>query len=194
MFGVGHPFVRAAECRRRVLRQCAAVGCTLLVGILAGLAHNGWSWPLVGAAGVVLVTLLVILAGLRQRVREEAIDLLLTGYLNAPVSAIQVERRRLSSPRTRLALSRTYLTITQQARSGARLAPAARPLFHPWVVRDVEEELLAVAHALEAERVSVLTVARAERLITNGTSNLYGFDPGSLKSDLHRILDDLKDP
>jgi hypothetical protein len=176
------------------VRQCAAVAGMVPIGVVAGLAHARWSGAVVGAAGVVLVVLLVVLAGVRQRVRDEAIDLLLTGYQNAPISAVQKERRRLSSGRARLGLSRTYVTIARQAQPGAGLVtPGARPLFQRSVVQGVVEELLAIARALEAGRACAPAVARAERLITNGTSKLYGSDQHALKAELNRILGDLQD-
>ncbi len=153
MLGSEHPFVHASESRRSAVRQSAAVAAVLAGGIATRAANVAWSWALIGAATIVLSTLLIILAGLRQRVRDEAIDLLMTGYQNAPIAAVQNERRRLVSRRTRHALSDTYTTIARQAR------PAA---------------------------------ARAERLITNGTSNLYGSDQRALKAEFTRILDDLE--
>ena len=160
----------------------------------ARIANATWSWPLIGAAAIVLVGLLIILAAVRQRVRDEAINLLLTGYENAPIAAVQNERRRLVSRRTRRALGMNYMTIARQAGPGAGLVVAsARPLFQRRIVRGVIEELVAIGRALERDDVAAPAVARAERLITDGTSNLYGSDQRSLKVELQRILNDLKD-
>lgn len=193
MLGSEHPFVRASETFRSVVGQSAAVAAVLGAGIAARVANASWSWPLVGAAAIVLVALLIVLAAVRQRVRDEAIDLLLTGYQNAPIGAVQTERRRLVSRRTRQALGMSYVTIARQARPAAGLVVAgARPLFQRRIVRGVIEELLAIGRALQDDRVAAPAVARAERLITDGTSNLYGSDQRSLKAELDRILDDLE--
>ena len=194
MLGSAHPFVRAEDTLRSVEEQAGAVAAVLAIGIAARIGNESWSWPLIGAAGIVLVGLLIILAAVRQRVRDEAINLLLTGYENAPIAAVQNERRRLVSRRTRRALGKTYMTIARQAGPGAGLVVAsARPLFQRRIVRGVINELVAIGQALERDDVAAPAVARAERLITDGTSKLYGSDQRSLKLELQRILDDLTD-
>jgi hypothetical protein len=194
MLGSAHPFVRAAASFRSVEQQAAAVAAVLAIGAGARIAHVTWSWPLICAAGIVLVGLLIIRAAVRQRVRDEAINLLLTGYETAPIAAVQNQRRRLVSRRTRRALGRTYTTIARQAGPGAGLVvPSARPLFQRRIVRGVIDELVAIGQALERDDVAAPAVARAERLITDGTSNLYGSDQRSLKQELQRILKQLKD-
>jgi hypothetical protein len=191
MLGSEHPFVRATEALRRVRQQVGAVAVLLAIGVAARIASAAWSWALIGSAAVVLAGLLMIRAALRQQVRDEAINLLLTGYENASIGAVQNERRRLLAGRTRRALGRTYLTIARQAQLRAKFA-LARPLFQCWVVRDVVEELIAIGRALEADQVGAPAVARAERLISDGTSSLYGSDPRPLRLELQRILDDLR--
>ena len=194
MLGSAHPFVRAAATLRSVEQQAGAVAAVLAIGAVARIADVTWSWPLICAAGIVLVGLVIILAAVRRCVRDEAINLLLTGYEDAPIAAVQNERRRLVSRRTRRALGRTYTTIAREAGPGAGLVVAsARPLFQRRIVRGVINELVAIGQALERDDVAAPAVARAERLITDGTSNLYGSDQRSLKLELQRILNHLKD-
>ena len=194
MLGSAHAFVRAAATLRSVEEQAGAVAAVLAIGIAARIGNETWSWPLIYAAGIVLVGLLIIRAAVRQGVRDEAINLLLTGYENVPIAAVQNERRRLVSRRTRCALGKTYMTIAREAGPGAGLVMASsRPLFQRRIVRGVINELVAIGQALERDDVAAPAVARAERLITDGTSNLYGSDQRALKLELQRILDELKD-
>lgn len=159
-------------------------------GLVAWWTGVTWAWALAGAAVAVLGVLLMIVAARRQRVRDEAVGLLLSGYETGPIAAVHQQRKRLTARRTRRALSRTYRTIIYEARP--RTTPVlagTRPLFEPRVVRTVLAEILAVSRALEEDHVPATFVARAERLITATSSSLYGADPLALKADLRRILD-----
>ncbi len=166
-----------------------------MLGVGARVVDLTRSWAFIAAAGSVCTALIIMLVVVRQRVRDEAIELLLTGHQYAPIAAVENERRRLMSRSTRRALGKTYLTIADQARpKNVLLVAGARPLFQRRVVNTVIDELLAVGRALESDQAGAPAVARAERLITNGTSHLYGSDQQALKAELSRILDELEHP
>ena len=139
-----------------------------------------------------LSILTLLIAGFRQCKHDHAIDLILKGYQNVPIAAIQDQRRRLLSTRTRaLASPASFEEMIDQVQNWPTLQPGGTPLFHPRTVAGAIEDLLAVARALESEVVSAQGVARAERAFTDGASPLYGHDVIALHAELRRVHHDL---
>ena len=136
--------------------------------------------------------LTLLIAGFRQCKREQATDLILNGLQNVPIAAIQVQRRRLLSTRTRRTLARCFERMIDQMLKWPTLqAPGARPVFHPRTIAGAIDDLRTVARALETENVSAQGVARAERVITDDASPLHGHDAIALRAELRRIHHDL---
>lgn len=192
LLGSDHPLVRASELLQSVLRQWVLVAAVFLGAAAAGIAGEAWAWPLILGAGIVFSVLTLLIAGFRQCKHDQAIDLILKGYQNVPIEAIQDQRRRLLSTRTRSSLARHFEEMIDQVQKRPTLLPReARPLFHPRTVAGAIEDLLAVARALESNVVSAAGVARAERMITDGASPLYGHDVIALHAELRRVHHDL---
>ena len=102
---VGHPLVRAIEAVQYTVRQWVHVAAVLTGSVIALIEGGAWAAPLAGSAATVLLVLTVILAACDQRKRDCAIELILEGRGSVPIAAVQRQRRRLVSARTREGLA-----------------------------------------------------------------------------------------
>ena len=192
LLGPEHPLVQASDLLQRIARQCVVVAAVLVAAIAACVAGYGWAWTLILGAGVVLSILALLAVGFQQCKHDHAIDLILKGYQNFPIAAVQDQRRRLLSARTRLRLARSLIQTVNEVSQRPRWQARGRtPLFHPETIAETIDELLEVEHALSTDEVSAQGIARAERLITDGASPFYGHDSIALRAELHRIRHDL---
>jgi hypothetical protein len=191
LLGSDHPLICASRMLQAVIRQSVIVMAVLVGGIILHLEGCGWAWPLILGAAINLSILALLIAGFQQSKRDHAIELILNGYQNFPIAVIQGQRRRLLSSRTRRSLARSFERMIDQVATWPTLQPRRAPAFHPVAVAEAAEDLLAVARALEVECVSAQGVARAERLITDETSPLYGHDLTAFRAELRRVRHDL---
>ncbi len=172
------------------MRQGVNVAAVLAGSVIALIEGRSWASPLALSAAGVLLVLGVLLAAHLQRERDRAIELILEGREGVPVAAVQRQRRRLSSKRTRLGLARSFEDILQEASTRRRVQfRPLSPLFEPRVVRAVTNELRGVIGLLRSEEISTCGVARAERLVEHGVSPLYGHDVRALREELRRVRD-----
>jgi hypothetical protein len=139
------------------------------------------------SASVVFVVLTILAAAFRQREHDRAIDVILDGYEEIPIAAVRRQRRRLLSDRTRRTLARNFEHMIHQASAPQIQMRGARPLFHLRVVAKVSPDLYEVVRLLRTGHVPARGVARAERMITDGTSPLYGLEVDALREELHRV-------
>ena len=192
LLGPEHPLVQASDVLQSIARQCVVVAAVLVGAIAAHIAGYAWAWTLILGAGVVLSILALLAVGFQQCKRDHAIDLILKGYQNFPIAAVQDQRRRLLAARTRLRLSRSLIhTVNEVSQRPRWQACGSVPLFHPQTIAEAIDELLEVAHALAVEEVSAQGIARAERLITDGASSFHGHDSIVLRAELRRTRHDL---
>jgi hypothetical protein len=192
LLGADHPFVEASVLLQRIARQSLAVASVLLGAIAASIAGYAWAWTLMLGAGWVLLILLLLAAGFHHCTRDHAIDLILQGCQNFPIAAIEHQRRRLRSARTRSRLARSVMLAAEGVSRGPEWPDVGRPAkLHHQTIEDAVDDLLEVAQALATEEVSVQGVARAERLIIDGASPFYGDDMIALRAELRRIRHDL---
>lgn len=187
LLGSDHPLVRVLH------RTVVAVERSYVVsGLLAGSAvvwlegvHGALAFLL--ASAVVQIALACDVAALVSRRRECARDLIIEGRGDLPLEAVQRECRRLEDPAYREDLAHGLDIIRDAAAHPVSWPPAARPLFRVDVVAAVDRELAEVAVRLRGERAGVRGVAMLERLVTDGTSPLYGDRTRPLREELHRI-------
>ena len=138
--------------------------------------------------------LTVILAACEQRKRDCAIELVLEGRESVPIPAVQRQRWRLISKRTRDSLAANLEEMVCHVSNPRALqSRVTRPLFEPMVVATVTDELREVIGLLRAEGVSARGVARTERLVPHGVSPLYGYEVSALREEVRRVSDLLKD-
>jgi hypothetical protein len=186
--GADHPLTRAAETSERVWGQVRAVAAVLVGSTIDVLLGRPWAAPLAGAAAVVLAVLALIVAACRTHQRDRALDLILEGRDDIPVTEVQRQRTRLSSERTRRDLS---LSLKEIVRDGAsrnrRSSCRIPPLFDPAVVTAVAEDLRIISRLLLEHAGNVRGIALTELLVTRATSPLYGRDVVQLREELRRV-------
>jgi hypothetical protein len=184
--GERHPLVRALADVDAAARQLAAVAAALGAGLLGTAAGASWGPAVTVAAGLVavVITCRVLLA--HDTARRRACDVLIEGDAGVAVPVVQEQRRRLldRDHRERLATSYEELAIVL-GRSRGRLTQVV-PATTTELPETIAPQLQAVADALRDDRVAPGGVALAERLLTDGTSVLYGSDAQRLRRELVR--------
>ena len=185
-----HPLLRATEAVHYTGRQWVHVAAVLAGSVIARIEGREWAGPLACSAASVLLILTVLLAAHKQRERDCAIELVLEGREGIPIAAVQRQRRRLLSDQTRSGIAGNLEDLIWQAASRSMVQIRVTPLpFDAMVVRLVAGELRDVIGLLRTEGVSARGVARAERLIEQALSPLYGQDVGALREELYRVRD-----
>ncbi len=117
LLGADHPLVRATDILHSVIREWVLVAAVLIGSIIARIGGQAWAWPLILGAGMVLSILTLLIAGFRQCKHDHAIDLILKGCQNIPIAAIQDQRRRLLSTRTRRRLAQSFEEVVDQVQN-----------------------------------------------------------------------------
>jgi hypothetical protein len=186
--GPDHPIVQATEAVRYTGRQWLHVAAVLTGGAIARLEGHAWALSLTCAAATVLAILSVLLGAHHRCERDCAIAVILDGGERVAIGAVQRERRRLLSDRTRHGLARTIERILRQARDRRLLRFTPIP-FDAVVVTTVADELVDVVARLKSPGVSAREVALADRLIRYALSPLYGRDVDALREQLRRLRD-----
>ena len=191
VLGAGHPLARALDLIEVLLRQSTATGLVVVTCAAGVLFGADWARaPLIAAVAVQLVLAAFLAAAVALR-RERARDLLIEGRdVGLPVLAR--ERQRLLAYRRRETLADTLEDLVHCAERLDRMLPMSRPVYHGFVVRQLASELLALAADLRSA-VGVRGVARTERLLTIGTSPLFGTETEELRAELARIRTDVAD-
>jgi hypothetical protein len=187
LLGSNHPLVRGHELRGDLWRQSLVTAAAVLLGAIAAAFGRGWGLPLLVAAATVQLALGVGLALLAQLQRERARELIIAGRGGLALPELERELRRLQRPRRRVGLADALEDLVRAAERWPTIVPSARPVFDPRQVRAAAAELRAIAARLRAGTVAVRAVARVERLLTSGSSPLYGREPEALRHELMRI-------
>jgi hypothetical protein len=194
VLGPTHPLTRAIDAVLRLGRQWWTCAAILAGALIAQLDRHPWAVTVAVSAGLVLLTLTVVILALRQRVRDEAIHLIADGREALPIAVVQRQRRRLLSRKTTEALARTLETMLRQALRPTRIMTrGARPLFSARVITSVAPDLLAVISLLQTEQTRARGVAMTERLLAYSDSPLYAREPRVLGEELHRIRNALEE-
>ena len=187
LLGSEHPLVRAAELLQNLSRQSLPVAAVLVGGLLAALEGNRWAIPLTIAAGWVLAVVGLVAIGLRQSKRRSAINLILAGREFLSIPDVQHQHQRLLSHRNRAALAQSFAEIVGLVVNPNLLTRNASPLFHVSVISPAVNEMREIIRLLQDDRGSARGIARAERLIEEATSALYGHSSDALRSELWLI-------
>jgi hypothetical protein len=184
--GERHPLVRALADLDAAARQLAAVAAALGAGVVGTAAGASWGRALTVAAALVAVVMACRVLLARDAARRRACDVLIEGAAGVAVPVVNEQRRRLLDPgyRERLASSYEDLALLL-GRSRGRLTLVVSAAT-PELPETIATQLQAVADALRDDRVGPGGVALAERLLTDGTSPLYGPDRQRLRAELVR--------
>jgi hypothetical protein len=177
-------------------RQSSATGLVVVASALTMLLGADWARaPLIAALAVQLV-LAACLAAVAALERERACDLIIEGR-DVRLPVIVRERQRLLERRRLRALAHALEDLVRDAERPQRILSRSRPVYDAFVVRQVGSELLGIAAHLRSATVGVRGVrgvrgvARCERLLTIGTSPLFGAEIEELRAELTRIRTDL---
>jgi hypothetical protein len=169
-------------------------GTILVPALLAGAAVLSLAGvadlrALVFTAAVVLAVLLGSRANAARVRRERAVQLIADGRADVPMAAVEREARRLRDPRRVFLLARSLDALRLEARAPYR-DRRTRPLYVPGVIREVDAEVAMLARLMRAEppRAGLAATARAERLLGDAESPLYGDDPRRLREEIARVV------
>ena len=133
-----HPLLQASEAVHYTGRQWVHVAAVLTGSVIARIEGREWAGPLAGSAAIVLLILTVLLVAHKQRERDYAIELVLEGRETVPIAAVERQRRRLLSDRTRNGLAGNLEDLIRQSASRSGLQMRVAPLpFEPTVLRMV---------------------------------------------------------
>ena len=139
------------------------------------------------AAAVVQLALDTRFAMLRAYRRELCLDLVIGGRERLPLAVLERELRRLRDPQFQARLARAVEDFADIADHDRREIGLGPPVYDRRVLAAVEPQLRDLVRSLRADAVAVRGVALLDRLITAGTSPLYGTRVGPLRDELGRI-------
>lgn len=176
--------------RRRALPAQMLVTTIPLVLATVGLALDATSAPLVlGAAIFVQLWLVVAVPYLRRRMRDIVEELIANGNGAARrLRVVEGEYRRLATRAERERLARTLERFVDDAVRWSRLGPRRRtPPLGVNCLRFTVTEARDIVALLREGCADVRGVALTSRLLTDGTSPLFGTDAAELRQELRRI-------
>jgi hypothetical protein len=182
--GPEHPLTLALSAADRTREKLALVMAVALGGI--ALLLEGVDGGLALAIGALAVGsgLAVRLLVLAEARRTACLDLLAAGWAPGDIPALQRTWDRVARQRPALARSVDRLAVIAERPEG--YLAGARPYFHLRVIRQVAPELHTIAALVASAGAPTAGVAFVERLMTCGTSSVYGADASELRADLAR--------
>ena len=186
VLGQDHPLTRATSRLSVAVEQCFTVSGLLAVGVYGLIDGLSIGLPLAVAAATVLIALLGRVGALNQSRKHRAVDLIADGRGSLPLEAVVRERRRLLDPSDRERMARTLDVIRAEVACPGAARHRVQPLYNVSVVRGVASELGELA-TLVREGGGLRGLARAEQLVTDGRSPLYGESEVVLHQELGRI-------
>ena len=187
LLGSDHPLARAADRRRSLLRQLAAVGVVLLGGVAVQMTGVAGARSLIAGSVMVEVTLVCSLLLVAKDERRLARELIAMGRENLPLPIVTWERHRLLDPGYRRRLARSLDRILRTVEYRRWLLRGSRPLFRTGVVAAVSPQLAELATALRRPDCEAAGLAMTQKLLCEGDSPLYGDDIVLLRETLRRI-------
>jgi len=192
LLGNEHRLVRTLDLLAVLQRQLLFSSLAVAGGGLALAAGVTRAAAVLAAAALVEFVLAGAIVALRSVRRDLALQLIIDGRGDLPLRALIRERRRLSNPRTQAGLARALEGVIRAAARWPRTIPTARPVFDVHQVRAATPQLKALAELLNAEPAQARAVALIERLLTCGSSPLYGEQPDELRHELELIRAELE--
>ena len=186
VLGREHPLARATDQVTVAIDRCLAVSALLVVGVLALIDGLAVGPPLVFASVTVLAALLAVLEDKTTARDLRALELIGEGRGDLPIGAVMRVRRRLLDPVQRERLARSLDVYCAEAARPAEQRHAIRPVYDPRVVTALSTELAEVARLVRGDG-GLRGLARAERLVVDGCSALYGSSEAALRQELRQI-------
>jgi hypothetical protein len=184
--GVGHPLVDALWASRAAVTQVLAVVAVQVVAGMLALDGEAGGVSVFVAAGVVEAWLGVRLLVLAESRRVACLDLIVGGYPPSAIPAVARQGRWLADPRRRAVLARSIEGLVEMAVRPSGYLAGARPYFSVPAIRTVAPQLRELAALVCADEAPVRGVGLVERLMTCGTSPVYGHEAAPLRAELRR--------
>jgi hypothetical protein len=191
LLGSDHPLTRASR-RFENARLQLFCGLTILAAIAVFAYGQARRAELTaGIATCVILGGLVMSSWMSRR--ERALEVILSGHEDLPLSELQPLRRRLLDARRRAQLAASLERCLVAARDWDRTLPNLRPLGNVRLFAAHQELVREIASLLRADAVPrARGVALCEWLLTDGVSSpLYRSDGDALARELGRIRFDL---
>jgi len=163
-----------------------AVAAVQLGGLALWWVNASFAPALAVGAGAVEMALGLRWASLRVQRRELCLELVTAGRERLPLAVVGRERQRLDDPRRQAQLATSLEHLAASAVQRRRRRDRQRPIYNLRVLAAVEPQLRAVAARLRDGGVDVRGVALLERLVTSGSSPLYGEETEPLRDELGR--------
>lgn len=169
------------------VESIAAVAVMQVAGIVAWIGGSSHGRSVAVAAAIVLAGLTVRWVALRADRRDECLELVIAGeHAHAPPHEIERECRRLRNPRFQARLARALEACAATGAHPHAPIDLYRPMYNRRVVTAVEAQLRQLAARLRAGGAEVRGVAFLHRLLTAGSSPLYGRRVEPLRDELAR--------
>jgi hypothetical protein len=184
--GVGHPLVDALWASRTALGQVLAVVAVQMVAAASALDGDARGVSIFVAASMVAAWLGVRLLVLAETRRAACLDLIVEGCSPSTIPAVECQWRRLADPRRRAVLARSIEGLLETAGRPSGSLAGTRPCFSVRVIRTVAPELRELTSLVRADDAAVRGVGLLERLMTCGTSPVYGHEVAPLRAELAR--------
>lgn len=186
LLGARHPLVAVLYACEATVEGIVAVAAVQLGALALWWVNASYARALVIGAGVVQVALGLRLASLRAQRRELCLELVIAGRERLPLAVVARERQRLDDPRRQARLATSLEQLAAIAVQRRRPRERQRPISNPCVLAAVEPQLRDVAARLRDGGVDLRGVALLDRLVTSGSSPLYGEETGPLRNELAR--------
>jgi hypothetical protein len=186
VLGPDHPLARVTMQLTRAVERSIAVLLMLAISALALIHDVSVGGPLTVAAATVLAALLVRAGALAAIRNRRAVELIAEGRGALPLQPVVRERERLLDPVHRERLARSLDVIRTEVERHPGECHRIPSLYSLPVVGAVSSELGQTA-GLVRSGGGLCGLARAEQLITDGRSPLYGDDELALREELDRI-------
>jgi hypothetical protein len=187
LLGLSHPLVGLLYTCHTTADEIVVVAALQVAGVVLLWASAPFALALTVAAAAVQLTLDVRFGMLTLYRCEPCRDLVIDGRGRLPLAALQRELRRLRDPRLQAQLARSVENLAHPADHRHRELGLGPPLYRSQVLAAVESQLRELARSLHAEAAGVRGVAMLDRLITCGSSPLYGARVEPLRDELGRI-------
>jgi hypothetical protein len=172
---------------RTTLDSIVAVAVMWIGGSISWLGGSAHGRSLAVAATIVLGALVARWLALRTQQRDLCLELVIAGeHSHEGFEELERECRRLRDPRFQAKLANTLDRWATAAAHPHAPLERHRPIYNRRVVRAMESQLRDLAVRLRAGGAELRGVAFVHRLLTAGSSPLYGKRVEPLRADLAR--------
>jgi hypothetical protein len=186
--GWDHPLSRLAMLAKVAAWLAVAASAAVTAAALGAAERAAWGIPMLCAALVAELVLVMLVALARQLRREHVLRLIASGRSRLPVEEIAREAQRLVTPAHRASLAERLERALDNALRWHQLPVATRPPPGITLLCGFAPEVRAITGQLRAGQLALPGVALLELLLAGGYgSALYAGDQDLLREYLGRI-------